>query len=116
MFVTSSQFYVFIACVCYGCLSGVLLLLNDFIKPLFKWRVVGVIIDVFSFIFISFGYVLFSFKYNFPNFRTYMFLGVLFGLFLSYKSFSLVLAKCHKKIYNIYVKKIRKNSNDTKRI
>ena len=116
MFVTSSQFYVFIACVCYGNISGAMLLLSGFIKPLFRLSFLKVLIDVLSFVLISVGYVAYSYALRFPNFRAYMFFGVLLGLFLSYKSFSLVLAKCRKKIYNICVSKKRKKTNDSKRI
>ncbi len=116
MFVTASQFYVFIACVSYGVISGVLLLVSEIFKPAIKVDFLKIFFDVICFVLISIGYVYYSYLLNFPNFRAFMFFGVLFGVFLTNKSFYLMLAKCRKKLYNIYVRKKREKQDARKRI
>ena len=116
MFVTSSQFYVFLSCVSYGAISGCSIVIFNGFKPFIKQNILKVIFDVVCFILISIGYVYYSYFLGFPNFRGYMFFGVLLGVLLINKSFNFILANCAKKIYNIYVRKKRKKHNARKRI
>ncbi len=115
MFVTSGQFYVFISCVAFGCVSGVLLGVSDCVKRMVKNRALQISSDVFAFVLICFSFVAYSYLLNFPNVRAYMFLGVFLGIVLTFKSFNIILAKIGKKIYNICVKKKRKIGNERKR-
>ena len=116
MFVTSAQIYVFISWVAYGVVAGLVLVVNEIIKPFIKFKLLKILIDVFAFVFLSVGYVYYSYKLSFPNYRAYMFFGVIIGVFLSNKSFYLILAKLVKNIYNIYVSTKRKKQNARKRI
>ena len=116
MFVTATQFYVFIACVAYGVISGIILSLSNIIKFKFRSILLWIIADVFAIVLISTGYVYYSFRLSFPNFRAYMFFGVILGWLLFYKSFYLILAKSVKNIYNIYVRKKGKKQDERKRI
>ena len=100
MFVTSNQFYVLIACVAYGGVSGVLLTLTSPLKSLIKSRLVKAIVDFFCFVIITFGYVVYSFSLKFPSFRVYMPISVILGIILYMKSFNILLAKLFKKLYN----------------
>lgn len=116
MFVTASQFYVFIACVSYGIVSGLLLVVVGVFKNIIKRSYIKAILDVLCFVLIGFGYAIYSYLLGFPNFRAYMFFGVILGIILSNKSFYFILAKCVKKIYNIIVKTKRKKRDAGKRI
>jgi len=118
MFVTSGQFFVFMACLAFGGCVGVLFSLLKAIKFLIKIRFLGVVLDVFFFIISSFIYVGFSYALKFPNFRVYMVVGVILGIFLYFKSFYLLLAKMSKKIYNIIILKFprkKKAKNDRRK-
>ena len=107
MFVSSGQFYVFLACIGLGGLSGVIfslflplrIVLNSFCR---------IIVDVISFCIVSVLFVWVSYLLRFPSFRLYMPIGVLIGLFIYAESFNIILAKIIKKLYNIINKKILK--------
>ena len=110
MFVSSGQFYVFLSCVSFGVIGGLVFYLMDFIKILFRKNMVKSFIDFLSMIIVSIFYVFYSNMFNFPNIRLYMPLGVLLGLIMYFKSFNIILAKLQKKIYN---KNINHKGNKT---
>ena len=109
MFVTSGQFYVFVACVCFGGCTSILFSISALIKNYISNRLIKILPDVICFLLISVLYVLYSHALNFPDFRVYMIVGVLFGIFTYLKSFHILLAKMVKKLYNIMDKKLRRN-------
>lgn len=115
MFVTASQFYVFVSCVAFGSVFGILFGLSDCVKLFIKSKTLKVLSDVLAFIVVCFSYIVYAYVLKFPNLRAYMFLGVFAGILLTFKSFNILLAKTVKKIYNICVKKKRKIENDGKR-
>lgn len=112
MFVTKNQIFVFIACVSYGLFSGVAFGLLCFIKVFIKNKVLTVILDVICGAMLGAGFVSYAYKFNFPNLRAYMFVGILIGLLCYFKSFNILLAKSAEKIYNIYKSKKVKKTND----
>lgn len=105
MFVSSGQFYFFIFCVAFGGISGVVLTIPSLLKLLIKNKIFGIFIDVFFWCLIALFYGYYSFKLNFPNFRFYMFAGVIIGQIIYFKSFYYILAKFIKKLYNIFKRK-----------
>ena len=109
MFVTSGQFYVFVACVCFGGCVSILFSISMLIKNFLSNSFIKIALDVICFIVVGVLYVLYSHAFNFPNFRVYMIAGVLFGIFSYLKSFHILLAKMVKKLYNIMDKKLRRN-------
>ena len=117
MFVTSGQFYVFVACVCFGGCTSILYSISALIKNCISNRLIKSIPDVICFLLIGVLYVLYSHTLNFPNFRVYMIVGILFGIFSYLKSFHILLAKMSKKFYNIIDKKLRrvKRSKDERK-
>lgn len=117
MFVTSGQFYVFVACVCFGGCTSILFSISALIKNYIANRLIKIILDVICFLFVGVLYVLYSHALKFPNFRLYMIVGVLLGIFSYLKSFHILLAKMAKKFYNIIDKKLRrvKRSKDERK-
>ncbi len=108
MFVTLNQFYIFLACVMFGALGGVVFSLFSIIKYFNKIIVVEIVFDIFCMTILGVAFSIFSFKYAFPNLRVYMLFGVLFGLSMYLKSFHRILAKFTKKVYNITIRKFTK--------
>ena len=104
MFVSSGQFYVFISCVSFGAISGFLFYVINYIKLIIKPEIFCKILDFVTMLIISFLYVVYSKRLNFPSFRLYMPFGVLLGLVCYFKSFNIILAKAQKKFYNKYIK------------
>ncbi|MBQ3115545.1 MAG: hypothetical protein IJC07_00785 [Clostridia bacterium] len=114
MFVSKNQFFVFIACIAFGGLVGILF----GIVSIFKKRLnvyVGAVLDVLCFVFVSILYVGYSFLLKFPNFRVYMTVGVLLGILIYFKSFNIILAKIAQKIYNIFRKYIKRQKHDRRK-
>ena len=108
MFVTLNQIYVFIACVSFGGIGGLIFSLFCIIKTLVKFKIFEVLCDVFCMALLSVAFSVFSYKFSFPNIRVYMIFGVLLGLTLYLKSFHRILAKFAKKFYNITIQKFTK--------
>ncbi len=104
MFVTASQIFVFIACVAFGGASGVILSISQLFKSFTRIWVLKVIFDFIAFLLISTLYILYANFMCFPNFRLYMAVGVLAGIFIYFKSFHILLAKLAKKLYTITIK------------
>lgn len=112
MFVTKHQFYVFIACIAFGGMGGVLFSIFQTIKFCIKNKLVKATFDVFVFLILAGGYVLYSHLLNFPNIRIYMMAGVFVGIVLYFKSFHIILAKYLKKLYNIIVKNLKRKKKE----
>ena len=62
MFVSNGQFYVFVACVAFGGITGVLFTFSKIFKNLAKNNFLKIIFDVIAFLVLSFFYLLFSNK------------------------------------------------------
>ena len=108
MFVTLNQFYVFLACVSFGAIGGIIFSIFAIIKTFVSFKAFEVLCDVFCMIILSLAFSVFSYKFNFPNIRIYMILGVLIGLTMYLKSFHRILANFAKKFYNITIQKFTK--------
>ncbi len=104
MFVTSTQIYVFIASIAFGGFCGVLFSISELFKNFFNNVFLRIIPDLIAFIITAFLYILYASLLKFPNFRLYMPLGVILGIFIYLKSFHILLAKYVKITYNIFVK------------
>ena len=109
MFVSKNQFFVFIACVSFGCVCALLLSFSAALKFFIKNKIIKAIPDVIVFLLISVSFRIYCYKLNFPNVRFYMLLGAIIGMLLYFKSFHILLAKYAKKFYNIINRKIIKN-------
>lgn len=105
MFVTFNQFFVFLACVAYGGISGILFSIVILIDKATKKKWVKIVLDIFAFLTTAVVYLIYSYKMQFPNLRMYMVAGVLLGIALYLKSFHIMLAKFLKKAYNIIKRK-----------
>jgi len=109
MFVTKNQFFVFLACLAFGAVSGVLFSVSAGVKFLLKNKFFKCVSDVVAFLPLGWLFTCFSFYFGFPNLRFYMLVGVCVGIALYFKSFHILLAKIAKKFYNILVIKISRN-------
>ena len=108
MFISSGQFYVFIACVALGGIFGILFSISELSKYFIKNTYIKFLPDAVAFCLVALGFITISFILKFPNFRIYMAFGVLLGVALYFKSFHIILAKTSKKLYNIIVKKLKR--------
>ena len=115
MFVTANQFYVFVACLAFGALVGVVFSFLEFFSSLIGKRWVKIIADFFAFIICFVLFEIYSFNMHFPSFRLYMVLGVFLGIIAYKKSFQIILAKIVKKLYNKFTSRKGKGRNDTRR-
>ena len=106
MFVTKNQFFVFLACITFGGGAGLFLSAINGIGFLFKKRIINFFCSVLALTVIGVLFSQYSYNMYFPNFRIYMIVGVLIGIYLYYKSFYIILAKILKKFYNIIKQKI----------
>lgn len=111
MFVTYTQFYVFISCLSFGVIIGGLYSIITIIKNLIKKKFIKIILDIFYFLLFTILFVLYAHNLNFPNFRLYMIFGALLGNFLYVKSFHIILANFCKRLYNIVNLKIVKGKS-----
>ena len=114
MFVTSNQFYVFVACVAFGGVAGMFFSLSAAVKFFLKNKFLRAVPDVAAFTITFAVYLAYSFYAGFPDFRIYMFAGVAAGIALYMKSFHLLLAKSGKIIYNICERKKEKRNERRK--
>lgn len=101
MFVTKSQFYVFIACVALGAACGILFSLSSAIKKIVKFYPLKVFSDFAAFFLTTCAFVFFAYSSGFPDFRFYMCVSVLLGISGYMKSFDIIVAKSGKKAYNL---------------
>ncbi len=112
MFVTSSQIYIFIACVGAGSFIGILFSLSKILKSKINNVMLKSIPDIVAFVIGTVIFILLEYNMNFPNIRLYMFLGVFVGIVAYLKSFHILLAKILKKAYNIIKRKKVKTKDD----
>lgn len=105
MFVTKNQIYVFLACVAFGGGAGIIFSISQAISYLIKNKGLKILPSVFIAFPLSAAYILYGYNMNFSNLRLYMIMGVFCGIYLYFKSFNIILAKCGKKFYNIYKSK-----------
>ena len=98
MFVSKNQFAIFIICVFFGGLAGVLFQILSCFKIKIKNNYIWHLINVFLYVIVGFLFVLGSNLYNFPTFRWYMIAGFLIGKTLYRKSLGIILANFIKKI------------------
>ena len=116
MFVTLNQLYVFIACVSFGGVVGVLYSPILLLKEKFKKNIFVFILEIFYYLLTTLMFIWYSYLLKFPNLRGYMIAGVLIGILLYVKSFHYMLAKLIKRYYNILRKYfLRKKSNDRRK-
>ena len=111
MFVTKNQFFIFLACLTFGGVSGFLFNISYAIKLFVKNRIVQTFIDIIISLPIGFAFANYSFAMNFPSLRVYMLVGIFVGIYLYFKSFYIILANLAKKIYNIFEKKFKRARN-----
>lgn len=119
MFVTENQIFVFIACIAFGGVSGIIFSLLQPVKILFKIKSVAVALDIISFLIVWALFVQYSLMMEFPSIRAYMPIGVFIGLTLYFKSFKIILAKYIQKLYNrcrIIFVKVRNDRRKNKKI
>lgn len=112
MFVSGGQFYVFVACVAYGGATGVLLSVSAGFKRLCGIKAIGAVFDATCCALSAAGFIFYSFALKFPTVRAYMFLGVLLGALLYFKSFNVIVAKVSEKLYNIIRKTKKAKTED----
>lgn len=112
MFVTKNQIYVFIACVAFGFISGIVFGGLSYIKVFIKNRIIKIILEFLSGGLLGCFFVFYTYKLNFPTLRVYMLIGVVVGIVGYFKSFNILLAKSAEKIYNIFKSKKVKRKHD----
>lgn len=115
MFVTKSQFYIFIACIAFGGTIGVVFSIFSILKFFAKNKIIKIFSDVIAFSVVGVIFPVFSHYMNFSNVRLYMLVGILMGIYLYFKSFHILLAKYAKKFYNIIVKINKKRAKDDRK-
>jgi len=112
MLVSKNQFYVFIACVAFGAVCGLIFGVLSIFKCFFKSKILKFFPDVISGILSGLIFILYTYLFNFPNLRVYMLVGFFLGLVGYFKSFNIILAKSAEKIYNVYKLKKVKRKHD----
>lgn len=112
MFVTQNQFYVFTACLLFGGVFGPIFSLSFFVKKI-SCTILKIFFDIAAFIVFSAIYVVYAYILNFPDFRPYMAIGAVTGVFLYMKSWHIIVAKPIKMLYNIQYSK-QKNRKEEK--
>ncbi len=112
MLVTKNQIYVFIACIAFGVVSGVLFGILSILKIFLKYKILRLVPDVLAGLITGVLFVLYAYVLNFPTLRVYMVIGIMLGLVGYFKSFNIILAKSMEKIYNIYKSKKVRRKND----
>ncbi len=106
MYVSSNQFYVFLACISFGAVWGVVFSIESLLKRKIKIMYFRVLLDLIFFILLSGTYGIYSHWARFPSIRAYMPIGVIVGIYLYMKTFHIILAKAVKMAYNKYVRKL----------
>ena len=114
MFVSANQFSYFTESVCIGIFFGVCYEFFGFVKIVVANKVLRQIVDFLFLPVAFFVYFKASEIFYFPNFRTYLFVGVSFGFFIYYLSFYKTLAKVLNLLYNKTISFIRRKNRDRK--
>ena len=112
MFVSKSQFFVFVACIAFGGISGCLLSISAIIKFFIKSKIIKIIPDIIAFSIIATAFFYYAYLLKMPNLRIYLIVGVFLGMVLYFKSLHILLAKNAKKLYNIIKEKLIRLKND----
>lgn len=115
MGVSANQFYIFLACLFCGLVSGALFEGLKLPFYFFKNRVLEAITDGIFFILFALLYVWISFLFAFPSFRIYMPVGALTGFFLYCKTFGAIVANFREKLYNKVNKQRRRKRRDRRK-
>lgn len=100
MFLTETQFYVFVACTAFGGVCAAIYSFVDNLAKRIKIRTLREIISFLLFLIFAICFAVYSFRLRFPSFRFYQIGGVVFGAYVYYKSLYIILAKTIKKHYN----------------
>ncbi len=106
MFVTKAQFYIFISCICFGGISGILISIAQYLKIIIKYKWLKTLVDVFAFLLCSGVFILGGYYLEFPSIRVYMLFGFFVGIYCYMKSFHIILAKIIEKVYNNSIRKL----------
>ena len=114
MFVSQNQFYYFVECLFIGIISGFIYEFFFFIKLFLKNYFLRQTLDFIFFVAPAALYLKFSEIFLFPNFRAYMFWGVLGGFLLYIVSFHKIVAKFSEMVYNKTISFIREVHRDRK--
>jgi len=104
----ADQFYVFLVCVACGCASGVIYDVLFCALYCFQNKWVKIARDFCFFLLFSAVFIYVSAVFGLPDFRLFMFLGCILGLFLYLKSIHKTVAFFAGKIYN-GIKRLRKD-------
>ena len=112
MFVTENQFYYFAESLYIGALSAFFYSFIALIKLPFKKGFFYQVIDFWALCPCFLCYLILSEKYAFPNFRFYMFVGVVIGFTIYSISFGKTLAKISEIVYNKTNSFIRRKIRD----
>ena len=107
MFVTKNQFYVFLACLAFGAITGFVLSFFTCGVKLTRNKILENLTALIVLSLLGLIFTAYMFFMNFPNFRPYMLIGVFAGILGYFKSFHIILAKFVKKFYNI-IHKLKK--------
>ena len=117
MFVSKNQFVVFIVCVFFGSVAG---LISEIFLPLKnKNKFLCHLIDVVLYFVYAVFFIVVAHLIYFPTLRAYMIIGFFTGKVLYSKSLGIILAKFVKKSYNnlnIKLLKRRKRLYDGKKV
>lgn len=100
MFISLNQLYVFICAFSIGSVFGIAYSCICLLKRIIKLNFLRIIADVVFYGAFGIFFVFCSYYFRFPNFRFYMLVGALSGLFVYVKSFHFILAKKSVMIYN----------------
>ena len=114
MFVSANQICFFIESLFIGVVLGSSYELFFIVKSIFKQVVIRQIIDFLFCIVAIVLYFCFSEIFCFPNFRLYLFCGVLIGFLIYLLSFHKTLAKVIKLVYNKTISFIRRKTRERK--
>ena len=112
MFVSQNQFFYFIQSAFIGVFSAFFYEVVCFFSCFNKSRILRGVTDVVFFVVPFYFYMVFSVFFCFPDFRFYMFCGVVIGFLLERISFHKSLAKVFKLVYNKTISFIRRKNRD----
>ena len=115
MFVTLNQFFIFIACVSFGGVMGLLYSPTLLLREKFGNKLYVFIFELIFYLFLAFAFFVYSFIIKFHNLRGYMIVGVFIGIYLYVKSFHYMLAKFIKRYYNKIDKFLLRKKIDDRR-
>ena len=104
----TEQFRVFLLCVLCGLVGGALYDVLFCAAYPFKKRAVKIGADVLFCVLFAGLYLVVSVHFRMPPLRLYSFLGCVAGFFLYWKSFHKIVAFFAEKVYNSYIKQLRK--------